>query len=87
VGFKEYVTTRKYGFGRGSRESWAFIAQARGDPNLPDATSWPELRDYLQKAGASPDTLVAARKVWSSYLCQRSRKSARRSPMRCSLSG
>ena len=46
---------------------WAFIARALGDPNLPDARTWAELRDYLQAQGEPPHRIEAARLVWKTY--------------------
>lgn len=73
MSFRHYVLTRKYGFGRGSRASWAFIAEARGDPDFPDPASWPELRAYLQMRGTPEHMIRAARTVWGSYQSRRDR--------------
>lgn len=67
IGFHEYLRGRKYDFGRSSPAGWAFIARALGDPNLPDATIWAELRNYLQAQGEPPHTIEAARLVWKTY--------------------
>lgn len=67
IGFHEYLKRRRYDFGRSSAAGWAFIARALGDPNLPDATAWAELRDYLQAQGEPPQALEAARTVWKTY--------------------
>jgi hypothetical protein len=72
--FRDYVRERKYDFGRGGAASWAFIALARGDRNLPEIVSRAELRVYLED-GAVPEELVpAANAVWCSYTALRSRK-------------
>lgn len=68
IGFREYVRRRKYHYGRGNASSWHFIAVARGDPEFPDAASWPELREYLETRDLPPDLMAAARVVWRSYL-------------------
>lgn len=73
MSFKQYVFTRKYGFGRGSRESWEFITRARGDARFPDAKSWPELRAYLMSCGMPEEMVRAARRVWGSYQSRRDR--------------
>jgi hypothetical protein len=74
VSFRRYVLTRKYHQGRGSHVGWAFIAHALGDPSLPDATSWHELRAYLIDGGAEPAMIGAANIVWRSYLSHISRE-------------
>lgn len=66
MSFLNYIHTRRYNFGRGARSSWTFIAAARGDPNFPDTSSWPELRDYLVAAGME-DMLDPAGVVWRTY--------------------
>ena len=68
MSFHDYIRTRRYQFGRGSRDGWMFVARALGDPDLPDAASWPELRAYLQRCGDDPGAVRAARVVWNSYL-------------------
>lgn len=68
VTFRRYLLTRKYHQGRGSRAGWAFVAYALGEPTLPDATCWHELRAYLAGYGAGPAMIEAANIVWRSYL-------------------
>ena len=70
--FREYVVLRRYDFGRSRPESWAFIAFARGDPDLVDVQSWAELRHYLETAEAPPDIVSGARSVWRSFTAYRS---------------
>ena len=70
--FKDYVLTRPYGFGRGRKESWDFIAYARGDPQLPDIDCWQELRSYLERSGRA-HFVPAARVVWASFQLRRRR--------------
>ena len=67
ITFRAYLRGRKYDYGRSSRAGWDFITFACGRPDLPDATSWPQLRSYLGQAGASPGLIVGAKAVWSSF--------------------
>lgn len=71
--FRAYLLNRPYGFGRGNSESWAFITAARGDPALPDASAWTELKGYLRSAGYEDHMLAAAKVVWASYKSYRHR--------------
>jgi hypothetical protein len=68
MSFRDYIRTRRYQFGRGSKAGWLFVARALGDANLPDATSWPELRAYLTQSWEDPAAVDAAQVVWNSYL-------------------
>ncbi len=72
--FRRYVSTRRYHQGRGSRAGWAFIAHAFGDPDLPNPSSWRELRAYLTQGGAEQALIEAANIVWRSYLSHISRE-------------
>lgn len=73
MSFRQYVFMRKFGFGRGNKDSWAFITKARGDAAFPDATSWAELRNYLVASGTPEDMVQAAKTVWGSYQSRRDR--------------
>ena len=44
-----------------------FTSEALVDPNLPNASSWPELQAYLSHKGLPPASLVAAQAVWDAY--------------------
>ena len=68
ISFRQYVRSRRYSYGRGSKSSWQFIARALGDPQLPDAHCWQELLAYLQQAGDDAEMQKAGRVVWRSYL-------------------
>jgi hypothetical protein len=72
--FRSYILTRRYHHGRGSDEGWAFVALALGDPNLPDARDWRELRGYLLERGSETRIVEGARSVWSSYSSHVSRE-------------
>lgn len=78
--FRSYILTRRYHHGRGSDEGWAFVALALGDPNLPEAEGWQELRNYLVERGYEKRIVEGARSVWSSYTSyvSRERKLSRR---------
>ena len=73
ISFRRYISTRRYHHGRGSRAGWTFVAHALGDPKLPDAATWEELRAYLAEHGAEQVMLEAANIVWRSYLSHLSR--------------
>lgn len=77
VSFRDYVLGRKYGYGRGSTASWAFIAFARGDPKFPEIASSAELKDYVGRVGAGQGMAAAAKTVWGSYTAIRSRNRSR----------
>ncbi len=68
LSFRRYILTRKYHGGRGSDKGWAFVAYALGDPELPNAANWQELRDYLVQRGIEERMVEAAEIVWRSYL-------------------
>lgn len=67
LSFRRYISTRKYHQGRGSSAGWAFVAHALGDPKLPNAATWDELRAYLIQSGVDHVMLEAANIVWRSY--------------------
>lgn len=71
--FRDYVLNRRYDFGRGSRESWNFIAHARGDPSLLNVNSWHELRACLEQRNIAANIVQAGRAVWQAYLWYRGR--------------
>ena len=71
--FRDYVMTRKYDFGRGSRDGWRFIAFARGARDFPDARSWRELEAYVERRGLAEEFANPARSVWRSFTAYRSR--------------
>lgn len=71
--FHDYVLNRRYDFGRGSSESWNFIAHARGDPSLLDVNSWRELRVCLEQRNLAANMVRAGRAVWGNYLWYRNR--------------
>lgn len=73
LSFRRYILTRKYHGGRGSDKGWAFVAFALGDPELPNAGSWQELRNYLVQHEIEERMLEAADIVWRSYLSYVSR--------------
>ena len=68
LSFRDYIGTRRYQPGRVSKGGWDFVARAQGDPHLPDARDWSELRAYLERCGEDESTITAARTVWNSYL-------------------
>jgi hypothetical protein len=66
--FHDYIRTRRFHHGRGSKAGWLFVIRALGDGDLPDASSWQELRTYLERKWGDPAETEAARVVWNSYL-------------------
>jgi hypothetical protein len=65
--FGDYLQSRRYDYGRGSRSAWSFIAFARGVGQLPDARRWQELHQYLCEIGATEELIEGARTVWRSF--------------------
>lgn len=72
-GFRGYIETRKYDFGRGRPETWAFIAFMRGEPDFPEVDSWRGLRLYLQHKDAGQDIVRGGHSAWRSFTAFRSR--------------
>lgn len=68
LSFRRYILTRRYHGGRGSDKGWTFVAFALGDPDLPNASRWQELRDHLVQQGLDDEMIGAADIVWRSYL-------------------
>jgi hypothetical protein len=68
VSFRQYIHTRRYDYGRGGKSRWPFLIHALGDPNLPDAHCWAELRDHLTRSGCGAEMLKAGKIVWRSYI-------------------
>lgn len=68
MSFHDYIQTRCYHYGRGSKAGWDFVARALGDACLLDATTWTELRAYLERCGDNASSIRAAQVVWNSYL-------------------
>ena len=63
MSFKTYVNNRR----RGPNPQGDFIEHARKAADLPDASSWEELRIYLLRRDACPGAIESARSVWKSY--------------------
>ncbi len=78
LSFTDYVKTRRYDFGRGTRAAWQFIAFARGDAAFPEPGGWRDIEDYLRRLGSDEYLIQGARSVWRSYTARRSR--ARKAP-------
>lgn len=74
MSFLEYLRTRRYQLGRVSERGWKFVASALGDPALPDAQSWRELRAYLERCWDEPAAVDAAQVIWNSYLALLAKK-------------
>lgn len=64
MSFREYVTTRKVG----DNPAGDFITDARADSNFPDAQTWPDLKEYLARKGASSEAVRSGQIVWKSYM-------------------
>jgi len=67
LSFRTYIHRRRIA----STAAGDFIADAKVDPNLPNATTWQELRNYLVDSGASENAIKAGRIVWRGYLAAR----------------
>lgn len=63
MSFKTYVTNRR----RGPNPQGDFVEHARRAADLPDVSSWEELRRYLLTRDACPGAIDLARSVWKSY--------------------
>jgi hypothetical protein len=64
--FKEYLARRRIT----DTPAGDFTADARSDGNLPNVTTWEELRSYLNGKSAYRGTFLVitpARKVWRDY--------------------
>ena len=72
MSFKTYVNNRR----RGPNPQGDFIEHAQRTPDLPDVSTWEELRGYLLMRDACPGAIESARSVWKSYRARR-RKSER----------
>lgn len=64
--FRAYIAGRR----ATDTPSGDFTADAKSDANLPDAATWGELRAYLERRGADPAAISAARVVWRGYAAQ-----------------
>ena len=51
-----------------------FVADARRDSNLPDASTWSEVETHLRTRRAHTDAISAGRRVWRNYQASRRRK-------------
>ncbi len=70
--FKEYLAKRRV---RDNIQG-DFVKEARSDGQLPDVTTWAELRSYLEGLAVYHGALQAAYLVWTAYLAD-SRKRER----------
>ncbi|WP_293677654.1 hypothetical protein [uncultured Phenylobacterium sp.] len=61
--FREYIKARRIT----DTPAGEFTKDARADGRLRDVQSWPELRRYLQKSGATPAAIAAGHIVWKGY--------------------
>jgi len=50
----------------------AFVAACRRQGHFPDASTWRDLRVYLNDIAAEHDVFVAARAAWRGYILARS---------------
>lgn len=69
MSFREYVSKRK----PGPNAAGDFVRDARMANDLPDATSWAELHNYLENRNACFGAIEGARIVWAGYLTKRRR--------------
>ena len=73
MSFRSYLASRRIT----RSPSGHFTLDARADPDFPDATTWEELREYLERIGAADVAVAAGRRVWDAYL-----RACRASPSR-----
>lgn len=75
--FRQYVKERASRKERvtGDHAAGGFAAGARADRKMPDVKTWGQLELYLVTKGATPATVVAAKKVWKEYRAVRNRRS------------
>lgn len=69
MSFKTYVRTRR----RGPNPQGDFIEHAQRSADLPDVSSWEELRGYLLMRDACPGAIESARSVWKCYRARQRR--------------
>jgi hypothetical protein len=62
--FKEYIEKRppKYD------AQGDFVRMAKSNGDLPDVTSWRELKSHMEKSGTPSQVLEAGEAVWSKYI-------------------
>ncbi len=68
--FKEYLAKRRVK----ENIQGDFVKEARCDPQLPDVTSWAELKPYLERSGVYRSALQAASLVWTAYQAELKKK-------------
>lgn len=69
MSFREYVKARRIT----DTPAGDFTGDARRDPNLPDAKSWPELKAYLEAIPHANGVIEAGYQVWQGYARTRKR--------------
>ena len=62
--FKEYIEKRppKYD------AQGDFVRMAKSNGDLPDVTSWRELKSHMERSGAPSHVIAAGELVWSKYI-------------------
>jgi hypothetical protein len=63
MSFREYLNQRAVT----NTPAGDFTKDARRDPNMPDAKSWSELREYLLKVARVDGVIPADYQVWRGY--------------------
>ncbi|NTE81323.1 hypothetical protein G6M12_07105 [Agrobacterium tumefaciens] len=63
MSFKAYLQTRRIT----DTPAGDFTGDAKRDPNMPDAKSWPELKSYLERVSRTDGVVNAGYQVWQAY--------------------
>ena len=62
--FKDYINKRSTTYD----EQGDFVRLAKASGDLPDVTSWRELKSHMEKSGTPSQVLEAGEAVWSKYI-------------------
>ena len=62
--FKEYINKRPPTYD----EQGDFVRLAKANGDLPDVTSWKELKAHMEQSGAPSHVIAAGELVWSKYI-------------------
>ncbi len=62
--FKDYINKRTPTYD----EQGDFVRLAKASGDLPDFTSWRELKSHMERSGAPSHVVAAGELVWSKYI-------------------
>ena len=63
MSFREYLRRRRIT----DTPNGDFTLDCNVDPHFPDASTWPEVEEYLLQRGACVEAIEAGRNVWQQY--------------------